>query len=1062
MKALLAAIALALPVLGAEVSGYVYAVDGRPVEGATVRAGSASVTTDKDGAFALKNLPDGVIELDVEAKGGKRARPLALPGDVVSVMLAEEEPAVVPLSLGTGGDGIIRGRITLDGKPLANAPVVVGGEEARVLTNAKGEYVATGLGRERHTVSVDQRLLHRVRAPYGRRAYAAGQEPFIADLTKAAEGTVNLELESAPMVRGRVTDADGKPVARARVQIAIAARSTLDFARDPNTSRTTPDGRYALPVPEWLDNEPLSVFVTPLLHSTVRSKPFDAGGADRVADITLPKFETVRIRVLDRAGKPVPHARVGFATTADVGMVESAMYLVEFHFEKTTPRVNAEGELVLQLAADMYDFAAAADGFQTAAINARTIAKPATVDITLERAALLRGRVHRGGQGVPQVNVNILGLRNTHVTTNSDGKFEIKGLAPGTYRLTFFKEDELIDRTLEVEAPGEVDLPLPATGTLRGRVVDARTGQPVSEFTYSIEPAQPNPQARHSAGMHRGHSSPDGTFTLTIPAGSYRITAGASGYLSEDAAEARVVENETTTVELPLGRGITITGRVVDESGLPVGEADVMVTAAEPERMRARRAARVGPPHTKTAEDGTFTVTGIEPGQAQLAVRSQGYVSHRRTFEAERDMPVEITLARGLTLQGVVVRGGKRVAGAQVGAVSAAVGGEHQSAITDEDGRFTLSGLIPARYTVSAFLEEQHTEVRDVDPARPRELVLSLDPKARGVLYGVVTGMPSTAGKYTRRMVMVHTDDDAAEGAIDDAGNYRIENAPTGTVSAMAVVETSAGSARTSAKREIELAPGQPQRLDLDLGGTLRVSGRVTVDGKPARAAEVGFTSQDGTMAHTRTRDDGAYEVLLATAGTYSIYARATQLDGRAFHTVRQVRGGDTIDIDLREQTIEGTVVDAHTRQPIEGAMVTLAPPAMTSITAEVPTDASGRFSVVTAIGGPLRLIASAGGYAQRTMAVSSAAQHYAFELVPVPDFTVRVLDKRNGTPLEAHLVFADETGILTMRPRRSADGTTYHFSVAPGKYRVIAVVQGFPQKTVEVTAPGAVEILVE
>ena len=72
---LLFALLLAFPALAAEVSGYVYFPDGRVAEGATVRAGSASVIVDKDGKFVVANVPEGVVELEISAKDAPAIKP---------------------------------------------------------------------------------------------------------------------------------------------------------------------------------------------------------------------------------------------------------------------------------------------------------------------------------------------------------------------------------------------------------------------------------------------------------------------------------------------------------------------------------------------------------------------------------------------------------------------------------------------------------------------------------------------------------------------------------------------------------------------------------------------------------------------------------------------------------------------------------------------------------------------------------------------------------------------------------------------------------------------------
>ncbi|HEX8408104.1 MAG TPA: carboxypeptidase-like regulatory domain-containing protein [Thermoanaerobaculia bacterium] len=1073
---LLFAILLAGAVRAADVTGFVFrednVVEGVPVQALVPVTGTSlgETVTGKDGGFAFTGLPDGVIEVKID-----EASWLVLGGDVLTVNLLttppkeqRERPSALP-SPRVRGEATVSGTVTLNGKPLANAPVIVQGladrslEPLRVVTNAKGQFRATGLEPLRYAVVIDDRLNPRVRMPHSGKMYAEGQEPFIVDLRKAGEAAANVELTAAPVIRGRVVDAEGKPVGRARVLLTIANRPVLDFVHRP-ADRTTPDGRYAIAAPEWSPTETVNVAVTAPLRSTFRSKAFPLGTADRTVDIALPKLEPVQVRVTDRAGKPVADARVAFAPAADGAPVE----MLEVSAQSGA-RANAAGEVTLHLAPDAYDFVAAAKDFQTGSVTKR-IAKAGTVDVMLERAATLRGRVHRGDRGVPDVHVTILSgsrtRRDASANTDAEGKFEIGGLAPGPYRLGIFQMDQLIDRTMEVEAPGNVDVALPPAGTLQARVIDAATGGPVREFAFSVEPVTDQARTRGPGGVQRGQHAEDGTFRVTVPVGTYRVTVGAMGYTSSDPLEVRVTEEGAPPLDIPLGRGISVTGRVTDEAGLPIAEADVMVVGAELQRMGRRPAPRVGPGHARSAEDGTFTITGVEAGEAQMTVRKQGYVAFRKSLEAEGPLSIDVKLVRGMSLPGIVTRGGKPVAGAQISASTSAVGGEHQNAVSGEDGRFVLTGLVPARYTVSAFHEEQQAEVREVDPARQKEVAISLDPKPRGIIYGTVTGIPANlGGKYVQRSVSVQSPEGGADGPIDEAGNYRIENAPLGSVIVMAHVESSTHNSRSSVRRQVELAAGQPLRVDLELSGNVRVTGRVTHEGKPLPGAHVGFSSEDGTTASAMTRDDGGYEIALPAAGRYHIYARAEQISDRHFQTVREVRGGETIDIDLREQIVEGTVVDAVTRQPIANAIVTLAPAmnAVMSISGEVPTDANGRFRMTTSGTGTHRLVAAAPGYAYRSMPVVSNTTHYAFELQPAAELRVRVVDSRSGTPLEAHLMLHEAGGAFVPgRVQRSGDGTSYGFSLPPGKYKLTAVVHGYTTRVVEVTAPGTIDVAME
>src|SRR5687767_15297831 len=100
----------------------------------------------------------------------------------------------------------------------------------------------------------------------------------------------------------------------------------------------------------------------------------------------------------------------------------------------------------------------------------------------------------------------------------------------------------------------------------------------------------------------------------------------------------------------------------------------------------SRTVERMGPTTVATGEDGTFVMTGVETGPAQLIVRRPGYVMHRRTIEVKPETLLDVTLERGLTIAGIVTLRGKPVARASVDASTSAIGSDHQSAVTDEHG----------------------------------------------------------------------------------------------------------------------------------------------------------------------------------------------------------------------------------------------------------------------------------------------------------------------------------------------------------------------------------------
>jgi hypothetical protein len=128
----------------------------------------------------------------------------------------------------------------------------------------------------------------------------------------------------------------------------------------------------------------------------------------------------------------------------------------------------------------------------------------------------------------------------------------------------------------------------------------------------------------------------------------------------------------------------------------------------------------------------------------------------------------------------------------------------------------------------------------------------------------------------------------------------------------------------------------------------------------------------------------------------------------------------------------------------------------------ETLSDPNGRFALPVPAEGTWTLFASARGYGQRTQPLQRNVP-VTLELSRAGELRVRAIDARTGAALSAHITVADARGaLLPVRVDQTADGSAFVFSLAPGRYRVKAEVQGYGSRTVEVTAPGSVDIALE
>jgi hypothetical protein len=192
--------------------------------------------------------------------------------------------------------------------------------------------------------------------------------------------------------------------------------------------------------------------------------------------------------------------------------------------------------------------------------------------------------------------------------TDADGRYALIVDEPGRYTYSIWTSGA---RSAEVRGPlaipeGEsfaADIKL-GGASVRGLVVDDASRQPVAKVEVSAM------RGRSTAGTHpsfQGESGwsavaetgSDGTFTLQLDPGEYRLHPRADGYAQpRDGVVIKVPEEGLADVTIPISRGKRIRGRVVNSAG--EGMAAVEVRSA-PEGT-----------YMYTSTDGTFEIVGLQ------------------------------------------------------------------------------------------------------------------------------------------------------------------------------------------------------------------------------------------------------------------------------------------------------------------------------------------------------------------------------------------------------------------------------------------------------------------
>lgn len=280
--------------------------------------------------------------------------------------------------------------------------------------------------------------------------------------------------------------------------------------------------------------------------------------------------------------------------------------------------------------------------------------------------------------------------------------------------------------------------PAPPTGTaaLQGRVTAADTGGPLRQVDVSLSSST-------SPIRRQARTDPSGQYRFDqLPAGRYWLRAGKPGFVPlrygvadplEPGRPVDLADGGVARADFVLPRAGVINGRVVDEFGEPVLDADVRALRYQ-SRMGQRRLTSASRVH-KTDDRGAFRVFGLLPGTYYVAVtprwsdpvtdeaeRSEYAPSYYPgTADLSRATAVRVALGAEVSSIDVVLEAVRtsKVTGSVLDALGAPAAGAQITVIKREqgntfiaiadtraraDGTFELSQLPPGAYSVQAWL----------------------------------------------------------------------------------------------------------------------------------------------------------------------------------------------------------------------------------------------------------------------------------------------------------------------------------------------------------------------
>lgn len=864
--------------------------DGKGADSATAARGMSDPT----GAFRLDAPGPGMWSVRIAAAGYVTIE--SAPAPAFEDTLLPEATLARDLKLDV--------TVTAGGKPRKGALVRV--EPVSVAARLAPQYWRPATF---YAWTADDGTVHVPRGTDELRVTVAARDALVWQRTGVRAAALAVALEPGVRQALAASTAAGKAAARALV---------LDAATGLALAETGADGRAAVPLRAGTKTA-LTVLGDGGARGATSAGP--ALEADTVLRVTLTPATTITGRVLDaQTRRAVQGALVWLRGSSDPPAVSDGAG----QFTVTTP-VRARLALT----------AAAAGYLEGVLPGVRPRARPAA--IALRPAARLEGKVvDAAGKAIAAATLRLVpplpepgrgprrGMRPPPFgpEARGGGSSETRSRSDGTFRFAAVDPTEAWDLTVTAHGfaattrelgqleprrtKANVVVTLTRGASIMGSVADP-DGAPLAGAEVAAVRAGRDPRAMLRALFQGGAgdtpvatTGEDGRFELAdLGAGSWDVSVRLAGFARTTLAGREI---GATGAPLDVGRvvlqkGAILAGRVVDGQDAPVDTAGIAIIESNP---LAALAARRGPddltPDAVTGGDGRFAVDDRHKGErVDVVAVKDGYVTARLAgVTVPPEEPLVLVMHATSRATGRVIDGSKRPVAHAVVAVRTAqrggpgfggpggppgmLGRRNANAVeTDDDGRFTVDGLEPGRFTLrvtaDGFEQEDLDGLEAVEGKSLDDLVVVL--QAGAYVEGRVLG-PDGASVIGARVSLAGDEGGpgnfggAASATTDGDGSYRLDNLAAGAVSVQATYET-----YPRAVRDAQLTAGA-NRVDLQFTGGQDVSGFVRDDaGAAVMRAEVRLATGDRPFGgySAQSGDDGSFRISGIVDADYQLSA---------------------------------------------------------------------------------------------------------------------------------------------------------------------------------------------
>ncbi|MXX14522.1 MAG: redoxin domain-containing protein, partial [Gemmatimonadetes bacterium] len=421
----------------------------------------------------------------------------------------------------------------------------------------------------------------------------------------------------------------------------------------------------------------------------------------------------------------------------------------------------------------------------------------------IDHLTTISGKVINQRDGQPVANMGIWaeyddGEVHAGTRTDEDGRYRVE-VTPGVYRVRIASKNAAEPVTVEAKPESkikDIDLLLLNSRRISGRVID-KFDNPIANAVVVIsddtsEDLRLSPQVVTT--------DVDGKFEgwqVVGPRATFEVTA--KGY----AQTALIVENAVEDqIAITLKEGITLRGRIVDESDQPLAEARVAFG-----RSPIPRAKYTTPPplpfhrNTYTDASGLFTLQNIDVDKGQVWVtHPEITITNQKIASANGVINVQVKRLQLYSISGVVSLNEGSVEGLEITAFSfkRSSGPIYpETDHTDANGAYRLDDLEPGEYHISVRApEEMEIDGRKMTIHRPiqaqtlviedRDVTLNFESLGDARITGVVTyNDQPISDVYVSTHIVADSPENfvALSGAkTDKDGRFELRDLPSGRI----------------------------------------------------------------------------------------------------------------------------------------------------------------------------------------------------------------------------------------------------------------------------------------